>query len=278
MGVVIFNFTAKGIKMRDQEKKKIKRQTTKSLYKTGTAATNQRQSLPSSFLAIGFSLTEILVTLTIVGTLALVAGSIYSKARDAPFKAGQKLELSELSKALHFARQVDGGYHQKIFTMGYRPSKFLLAGVGFRYLDTDAICCTSQGFPQNAQEALTKSSEFFTLNKDIYDSSKAESSVKNHQICDRSQLCTYKVQAQNMHYFTGGVGFSSAAAIGDSECNIFKVRGTAHCTCNTFVLSSRIPVRHRLIRASIRAYMNEEGFFCRQDVGRLGGDGTYKLY
>ena len=223
-----------------------------------------------------FSLTEILVTLTIVGTLVLVAGSIYSKARDAPFKAGQKLEMSELSKALHFARQVDGGYHQKIFTMGYRPSKFLLAGVGFRYSDTDAICCTSLGFPQNAQEALTKSSEFFTLNKDIYDSSKAESSVKNHQICDRSQLCTYKVHAQHMHRFTGGLRFPGSSAIGDSECNVFKVRGDARCTCSTFVLSSRIPVRQW--RSSIRAFMNEEGFFCRQDVGRLGGDDTYKLY
>ena len=226
----------------------------------------------------GFSLAEILVTLTIVGTLALIAGSVYSRARDAPFKAMQKKEMTELNKSLQFTRAIDGGYHQKIFTMGYRPSRFLLASAGFGYREDDQspICCTGKGFPRNTAEAQTKAVQFFTLHKDIYDASKVESSVLNHLICKKSEHCTYKVDHTRWRFSSGGVSAHNYS-VNDTECAVFP-RKNAHCDCNTFIISSRIPVRYKGGRNSIRAYMNEEGFFCRVDDERLGGSGGLTLY
>ena len=212
----------------------------------------------------GFSLTEILITISIVGALALVAGTTYYKAKDAPFKAMQKLELTEINKALHFARQVDGGYHQKIFTAGYRPSKLLSVGAGFGYSKSDAICCQSKGFPLTAQEAKSKASKFFTLHKDIYDSTKVESSIKASHICGMSKHCTLN-RAGGMQWVGGGQAVGHDGA-GDPECMAaFQNNALMKCTCHTFLISSRRPVRRRTHAGSLRAYMNEEGLFCRWD-------------
>lgn len=179
----------------------------------------------------GFSLIELLVTVGILGILSGVAIANYTKYKEAPIKAAMKTELSDLSKFLDYAHSVDGGYHHNIFTMGYRPSKTLVADTGFEYARGTKPDCTSL-----PQKNTGNFSSYLTITKDSFDNTHVDSSTQASHICSSGHCTTTNTVVPgtlSTQTFTSGHAGCKTAFSGKA----FK------CSCDAFIIYSRAYIR-----------------------------------
>ncbi len=204
------------------------------------------------FRSYGYSLIELLVTVGILGALSAIAIPAYQKYKEAPIKTAMKTEASELSKFLHYAQSVDGGYHHNIFSMGYKPNKNLVADAGFESARGSAPNCLK--FPRAATGDFTP---FLTIKKQSYDSSKIHSATRARHICDGGH-CTVTDTAK----------FSSALpaqtfSSGHAGCKTAFSGKSFQCDCDTFRIYSRA-----FIRSGVEAITlaNEDGVFAYSDT------------
>lgn len=224
----------------------------------------------SGCLSQGFSLMELVVVIAILGVLSAIAIFQYSNYKMSLMKSASRFELSEMKKHLDYAHSIDGGYHQKIFTAGYRPSLILQVGAGFNYnRENDPICCPD--YRTKCDIGNTNDcDEYFTLTDHVFDKTKRDSAVKAGEICD-SGVCT-KI---DKHWVAGGLAPHGNSS-GNSECQVFTTSSTtlggeAKCNCHTFIVSSAFE-RQDNSSDHFSVFINQEGLICEAE-----GEGSTPL-
>ena len=212
----------------------------------------------------GFSLIELLVTIGILSLLVAIAIPNYLKYKEAPIKAAMKNELTELSKYLQYTVSVDGGYHQKIFTMGYRPSKSLMSKTGFTSISREnsaPLCCDHF----STQDSSGDYSSYFTLTTgaDMFDRSNVESATQAHHICKDSDYCEITAKANTTSNASATYSFTT----GPTECTTDPSTGFSgkriNCDCNYFRIVSRTKIRSN---TEAQMFTSEKGLFCYSDT------------
>ena len=206
------------------------------------------------YKSYGFSLIELLVTIGILSLLTAIAIPNYLKYKEAPIKAAMKNELTELSKYLQYTASVDGGYHQKIFTMGYRPSKSLMSKAGFKHERRNNNLCCNYFSTQNA--AGDYSSYFTLTNANMFDPIKKESATQSVQMCDYG-YCTKTDKIPTTALTVAFYG------IGDSDCISDLLFEFIDCDCDTYLIATSSYIRPSKIALM---FTNEKGRFCYSDT------------
>lgn len=203
------------------------------------------------FKPYGFSLTELLVTVSILGILTGVAIPYYVKYKEQPVKLAMKTELSELSKFLNYAHSVDGGYHHNIFAMGYKPNKNLMAEAGFAYKRGTKPGCTI--YPQTNSGNF---SPFLTITKESFDKSKVESSTRASHIC-KAGYCTKTDKVVT------GILSAQSFSSGHTGCQTAFGSKAFECSCDDFIIYSRANVRPG---KEAKMFTNQDGAFGYSDT------------
>ncbi len=206
------------------------------------------------FKSCGFSLVEMLTTVGIISILGGIAVSSYvSNYKQASLKAAMKNELSELSKYLNYTHSVDGGYHHNIYTMGYKPSKTLVANAGFSYKRGKAPACSI--FPQAASGNF---SPFLTITKDAFKAGKVDSATRSEHIC-AAGYCTItnKVVAGKMKR----QNFSS----GHPGCKQAFGRKSFGCNCDEFIIFAQSQLDSS---QKFKMFTNQDGIFGYSDKNK----------
>ena len=193
----------------------------------------------------GFSLLETLVTVAIMSLLAGIAVPIYQKYKASSIKTAMKTESSELTKFLNYTHSVDGGYHQKIFTMGYKPNRSLIANSGFTKNRNAIPCCARFSPPYNS---------YLTLTDNIRDPTKVDSAARSEEICSSSgDYCSITDTA-----VSNPPNRPFTLSTGDSKCRTAFSGQAFSCNCDTFIIYARSFIRGE--KASMLA--NQNGLFC----------------
>lgn len=197
----------------------------------------------------GFSLIELLVTISILGVLAGVAIPSYVKYKESAIGVSMRAELAELSKSLNYAHSVDGGYHHNIYTMGYRPNSNLVADTGFEYARGTAPECTR--FPRNNTGDF---SPFLTITANSFDASHIDSAVR------ASELCTGGHCSKSNKVVPGTLSQNTYTS-GHAGC-VAEFSQALKCDCDTFRIYSRAFVRSG---KEGRMFANQDGVFGYSD-------------
>jgi len=87
-----------------------------------------------------FSLIELLVSVTIIVTVASIATFIYQKQKNETLLIVAKNEMIELQSLMMTAYKTDGGFHQYIYQASYRPAGKRTANVGIKFSSSRPCC------------------------------------------------------------------------------------------------------------------------------------------
>ena len=208
------------------------------------------------FKVYGFSLPELLTTVLIITIISAVAIPSYIKYKEAPVKAAMKSELSELTKFLNYTHSVDGGYHQKIYSIGYRPNKHLMTDAGFQYTRNVQPCCNV--FPSSGANGAYD--PYLTLQPNVNTSSNVLSSTRAEHICSAGYCnTTDKVVTTTLT--------ATSFSTGDSDCITAFNSQNFECDCDEFKIYSRAFIRGKNPSGRKAALLaNEDGLFCYSDT------------
>ena len=203
------------------------------------------------FKSYGFSLTELLVTVGILGILTGISVPYYIKYKEQPVKLAMKTELSELSKFLNYTQSVDGGYHHNIFAMGYKPNKTLMAEAGFAYTRGTAPACSI--YPNSASGNF---SPFLTITKDSFTKTHEDSSTRASHIC-KAGYCT------NTDKVVKGKLSTQTFSSGHAGCKTAFGGKAFECSCDDFIIYSRAYIRPS---KEAKMFTNQDGAFGYSDT------------
>ena len=208
------------------------------------------------FKVYGFSLLELLTTVSIIGILSAVAIPSYLKYKEAPVKAAMKSELSELTKFLNYTHSVDGGYHQKIYSIGYRPNKHLMTDAGFQYTRSVQPCCNI--FPSSGAHGAYD--PYLTLQEYVNTSSDVLSSSRAKHICSAG-YCNITDKAATTRLT------ATPFSTGNPDCITAFNSQNFDCDCDEFKIYSRAFIRGKNPSGRKAALLaNENGLFCYSDA------------
>lgn len=94
----------------------------------------------------GFSIIELLIVVAIIPILALISFKFIGDQQKKNYRTVAQSSMNELMSLMKVAQKNDGGYHQFIYQMGYRPKGILIANIGVKAGNT-APCGGSSDYP-----------------------------------------------------------------------------------------------------------------------------------
>ena len=207
----------------------------------------------------GFSLVELLTTVTILMALAGVATMVYRNFSLQNYKAWTKSEMASLAGFLKSAKRIDGGYHQFIYQLGYKPKGEILATIGIPSSVTKNACC-SKYTPLGAGCRTG----FFNYNcKD----NPPYNLTDNTSMCNNNpSLCTKKGDLSSL----GTSPFSGLSKAGDCQATVLDSSTGAWCNCKKFTVAAvTVFGKSGTLSSSEKAQfsLNEKGVLCQSDKG-----------
>ena len=182
----------------------------------------------------GFTLIELLTVVAILGILAAISIPSYLRYKKKAYEAWVINEMSLVSKFLYMAYDVDGGFHQYLEAMGYRPLGNMLGNVGFRKdYDSEDTCCDR--YPKDPTDPADP--KYGTLGSFTYIDS-TRTNVDGNSICGPLANCNVLPgPGHNIKNFTT-MGVKS----GTTSC-IFKITtggiiktDVVECDCDEFTI------------------------------------------
>ena len=172
----------------------------------------------------GFTLIELLTVVAILGILAAISVPSYLRYKKKAYEAWVVNEMSLISKFLYMAYDTDGGFHQYLEAMGYRPLGNMLGNAGFRKdYDTEAPCCSSRYKGKCEPNNSSKQGECGSFT--YIDSTKKK--VDGNSICGPLANCNVPLgPGHNIKNFT-------TMGLKNGSCN-FNTK--VECNCNSFTI------------------------------------------
>jgi len=207
-----------------------------------------KQYLKLSFQKKGFSLIEVLVSVAILGVLSAVSVGTYRKYLRSAYKTTSKVQLSEIAKTLDYVHSVDGGYHSRIYTGGYRiPNEFKQKSWGGFRARPSKITCDI--FPTKAN-INTQHQNYFTIGPGAYKAGTTDYVQNTRQVCgaqptscDRNSLGVWSL-GSGVTEFQSAMG--SKTNIPSACTDLVKTdRDQYSYTCETYLFAvvSKTPVK-----------------------------------
>lgn len=224
----------------------------------------------------GFSLVELLVVIAILGILSVIAIPNYQKYRKRAHESWLVSELAEQSKFLRLAHSVDGGYHQHLESMGYKPHGKLMGNAGF-YSGSggQAPCCDIYGSTVLSSSSAATTRAKFTYVQD------GKFATHAHHMCNRATSTNCDVGP-----LTANLAMKSFTdhGIQNGDCSYTSYSGgaytglTAFCNCDAFTLIGATTYgeevatdRHaQLSQGDGILVFDHKGQLCKADAGDGG--------
>lgn len=166
-----------------------------------------------------FSLIELLITIVIVAIVFLIGFKIYSNYKKNSFVTWAKAEMMDLSRLMEMAKNSDGGYHQFIYAMGYRPEGKIYAAVGTAASDS-TICCDKYPDPGTSPCVKNWRGGFSYYNCEDDDINKA---TDNIEICAELNQDSCAEMNQPEALETADFSTCTPTPADWCDCNLFTV-------------------------------------------------------
>ena len=183
----------------------------------------------------GYSLTELLTVVAILGILSSVAYSAYIRQERTSHDSWLKNELTEINKFLEIAYTADGAYHQYLGAIGYKPSGQLLGNAGFKTgYHSQAPCCAS--YPNPNSDPASKFGQYSFIKKT--GSGLTSHHSNSQEVCKAHPSANRKCKPGpdiTLPQDFSNLGISSAAG---GTC-VFNSQTTLHkaeCECHKFTI------------------------------------------
>ncbi len=172
----------------------------------------------------GFSLIELLVSVSIIGLLGSIAIISYGSFHKKTASSWTKSEIAEVVKVMNMAKNSDGYYHQYIYAIGYRPKGKVYASVG-----TDASstvnCCSRYPDPGSSPCKKNFKSGFLYYN---CDSSSLGVSTDNIEICNDTNYGDSCDLESGLSALTTANFTACIPMAGWCDCNNFSIGAITH--------------------------------------------------